>query len=55
MDRQEKIKKNESSENGSENGSNEESDSEEKVSFVIKLQYESPKQIPMTSFLGKIK
>ncbi|XP_055700266.1 REST corepressor isoform X4 [Phlebotomus papatasi] len=30
MDRQEKIKKNESSENGSENGSNEESDSEEK-------------------------
>uniref|UniRef100_A0A1B0GKG5 Dna-binding protein n=1 Tax=Lutzomyia longipalpis TaxID=7200 RepID=A0A1B0GKG5_LUTLO len=31
MDRQEKIKKNESSENGSENGSNEESDSDEKV------------------------
>uniref|UniRef100_A0A6B2EEC4 Putative dna-binding protein n=1 Tax=Phlebotomus kandelakii TaxID=1109342 RepID=A0A6B2EEC4_9DIPT len=35
MDRQEKIKKNESSENGSENGSNEESDSEEKQKWPI--------------------
>lgn len=31
MDRQEKIKTKEGSENGSENGSNEESDSDEKV------------------------
>lgn len=37
MDRQEKIKANEGSENGSENGSNEESDTEEKVSFVNKI------------------
>ncbi len=33
MDRQEKIKAKEGSENGSENGSNEESDTEEKVCF----------------------
>jgi hypothetical protein len=31
MDRQEKAKKNEGSENGSDHGSNEESDNEEKV------------------------
>lgn len=32
MDRQEKMKKNDSSENGSDHGSNEESDNEDKVS-----------------------
>lgn len=35
MDRQEKIKGKEGSENGSENGSNEESDTEEKVSCIV--------------------
>lgn len=35
MDRQEKIKVKEGSENGSENGSNEESDTEEKVWFYV--------------------
>lgn len=35
MDRQEKIKAKEGSENGSENGSNEESDTEEKVWFYV--------------------
>lgn len=34
MDRQEKVKMKDGSENGSENGSNEESDTEEKVSFI---------------------
>lgn len=40
MDRQEKIKVKEGSENGSENGSNEDSDNEEKVSvFTFSLIY----------------
>lgn len=37
MDRQEKIKTKEGSENGSENGSNEESDSEEKVCTLVQF------------------
>lgn len=37
MDRQEKIKAKEGSENGSENGSNEESDTEEKVMIFMSL------------------
>lgn len=35
MDRQEKLKKNDSSENGSDHGSNEESDNEDKVSVAL--------------------
>jgi hypothetical protein len=35
MDRQEKAKKNEGSENGSDHGSNEESDNEEKVRVIL--------------------
>lgn len=34
MDRQEKLKKNDSSENGSDHGSNEESDNEDKIDLV---------------------
>lgn len=37
MDRQEKMKKNDSSENGSDHGSNEDSDNDEKVSPIIVL------------------
>lgn len=39
MDRQEKVKLKDGSENGSENGSNEDSDAEDKVSAVMAMRF----------------